>query len=271
MAADAVSLTPDYCVIYMGHNDWMGSRLNGAFVDHPARVRLRTLLSGSRLFLFGRQWILRAQGKGDGLSVSPSGGPATAEEMEKIVGRFEKNLETITRIFLDAGSPVLLSTVISNPFYPPDGCPLPDRYLREFHGKPRPTTESELPMLLEHLDGLPGTEDLPFQARAFHLGLRAWREGRLGDAFEQFGRARDADPVLNRAVGAINEAIRRVARRDCFFLDLEDAFRARFTAGESVGGLFDDNLHFSKDGTAWVARQIVESMERIRWLPESSQ
>ncbi|MDP8223597.1 MAG: SGNH/GDSL hydrolase family protein [Candidatus Lernaella stagnicola] len=239
---------PDVVVIYSGHNEWTGARLYGSFADHPRLTQGRALLSHSRLYLLMRSGILRLRGRPDRVAFAPGGPPATETENRAVAKRFERNLRNIRHTFESEGARVVFCTVISNPFTPPAGSPVGD-------SNPAVHREAHLADLLPVLDAAALSPPLADYREA----VRSFTNGRRAAAYELFVRARDADSAPLRATTLTNEAIRHAAEI-IPLVDLDAALRERFLAGEPVGELFADSVHFTAAGAEWAAQRVAETL-----------
>lgn len=257
VAAAVTELRPDVTIIYTGHNDWTGARLYGDLADNPAHTKWRARLAASRLFLAGRQVILAAQGESDTALRTPTGGPATTGELERVAEHLTENLRAITATLHAAGGRVVLCTVVSNVLFPPAGCPLPNEYYEHYRDRPMGTVEDDLPLLIARLETAPPDGG---SLRSYLQGLRALRAGDRIAAWDALTAARDADSIPLRAGNPMHDAVRRAAAEADGLIDLDRAFADAWRAGAPAEPWFSDNLHPTAAGAGWIAAEIAAGL-----------
>lgn len=256
--ADAAALLqPDLAVIYAGHNDWTGARLYRAFTGDRRTLRLRAWLAHSRVYVFARHWLLRLTGAADEPARQPTGGPATRAELAECGEVFRQNLAIVAEKLRAAGTEVIVAAAVSNPFFPPAGFPWPESLREDEQGQARTGLfERDVPAILRELAPVDQRTLTP-EMRDYLDGLRAWNEGDRAGAYRLLDQARDNDPTPLRATWDFREGL---AIPGTTWIDLEAWLQERFSAGEPVGDLFLDNLHFSRAGADWVAERLTEAL-----------
>jgi len=258
-AESAAALNPDLAVIYAGHNDWTGARLYRTFTTDRRLLRLRALLAHSRLYLFARHWLLRLTDSPDEPALQPTGGPATRSELAATAAAFRRNLTAVAERLRATGAEVLLATAVSNPFFPPAGFPRPEALREKEEDRDRSgLSEQTIPAILQKLAPV-DPQSLTPETRDYIKGLQAWADGNRAAAYSLLDRARDRDPIPLRATSDFRDGLPTTG---VTVIDLEKSLQVRFLAGEPVGDLFLDNLHFSRAGASWIAEQLAGAIPK---------
>ncbi len=257
-APAAITLQADLVVIYAGHNDWVGYRLNDNFVKHRALVKVRAYLSRSSFYSFMRISLLKTLGLRDEPAKQPPGGPAMPEELQKVAADFQNNIDKIIKLLRKNSVKVIAVSVISNPYFPPAGFPWPENYWENVNGIAKiGFTEDAISDLRKSAEKTNRTQDA--SVRSFLAGIRARQKDNLPAAYQLLAKARDLDNYPLRATSLFTKY---PGVDDVDYLDLEARFEERFNKGERVGDLFLDNLHPSNWGGIWIANQIASKIRQ---------
>jgi tetratricopeptide (TPR) repeat protein len=178
----------------------------------------------------------------------------TAADRAAVARRHASNLEAIADVADETGTPLVLMTVASNLRWRGRE-DLPEDWWGDLAGE-GPGGEEALLRARARLES--GDVDLPEHERLFRLAVLGELLGDTERAADRFRVARDADPHLRRATGALNGNVRRVAaRRRARLLDTEQAL-AELSPDGVVG--FDDlydYVHFTPAGCLRVARLLA--------------
>jgi len=257
LASELEALAPDLVVIYSGHNDYNGDVFRGS-------------IQGTRLWMvpvhrfLQHSWLhglLARRARGVERQDRPMARTMTVDDdlalelREAIDERFAHDLELAVR---EAPAPVVLSTLLRNPDYPPSGVYAPDHAdcASALAGLEGPTRE--LRQRAEQSERACGEAAITWWNRARALHAEGDDEGAVAAWYASL----DADALPVRAPHSADPIIRKVAdRTGARLLDLE----------QTLGPLpkpayFHDTLHFSAEGTEAIADVlapvIVEELAR---------
>lgn len=242
--------TPDLVLLYTGHNDYNGDVFNG-------RIRGLKLWAGPIYRITARSWlhallfrqrrdVPRRDPRAFINAVTTPGALALRDEVD---ARFADDLGLAIR---RAPAPVIVSTLLRNPAFPPTGhdvrgrpeCALALERLRNEHRDPSRALREVEPRCGEGAV----TSWLRFRAAA---ARGAWDEA---DAHWRTSLDQDALPL--RAPSSADDIIRRVAAEEgATLVDLEDRFGPR-----APEGWFTDTLHFSRQGARSVAEALAPTV-----------
>lgn len=107
---------------------------------------------------------------------------------------------------------------------------------------------------------------------SFRLGQMDFRRGNFQKAREHFEAARDNDAIIFRATREILEALEDLARKENLQLwDTERALVPFFPGGIPGEPVVEDNVHFSIEGQARVARGVAGELARRNWIAPRDQ
>jgi len=280
-------LEPDLVVLDTGHNE---------FVERAAYERalrrggewssLRTAMARSRLYgllAAGVRGLEGARG-GAGSFDEPFGLEVardenrifSLEDKERVARAFEARLRDIVARCRAHGVRVAVLTQGSNlrdwrPEYLAFAYPLPPERERDFLAHAARGLQlleaGSADEALGELDGALSIDD----RHAFTVFERATALALLGrdeQALGAFQRARDLDPVPIRALGAINDAIRRVARESgAALIDAESALEGDAPGGIAGHEQFVDYCHPTDRGHRVIADAIVRAIVADALLP----
>lgn len=102
---------------------------------------------------------------------------------------------------------------------------------------------------------------------SFRLGQLDFRNGNFEKAREHFEQARDNDAVIFRATRETLEAFRDLVREENLQLwDTETVLAPYFPGGIPGEPLVEDNVHFSIEGQARMARGVAREIARRNWI-----
>ncbi|RME23593.1 MAG: SGNH/GDSL hydrolase family protein [Deltaproteobacteria bacterium] len=252
----ALSLDPDLVLIYSGHNDLGNAVFSRRFADPGAVAvaRARQVLGHSRVFsLLEALWRGREERH---IVVQWDQRDMALTEAEKalVLAEYERRMSRIVHQVREAGVPVVLSTVVSNAFFPSVHWQCPERL--EALGV-TPSRTAILP-----LDGV--DPDAVEAARAAapcrdldQVAARLMWDRDRAAAVDLLERLRDGDPKPLRAPRAVNDAIRRIAvQQGAVLADTAREWKRR-GGGVEPPLWFRDPVHMSAVGhealaAAWV-------------------
>lgn len=256
-----LSLEPDLVVVYSGHND-MGNAVFSQRFAQPGAVamaRARQVLGHSRVFeLLEASWRGREEKQ---VIVQWDSRDMAIGEAEKkaVLADFQRRMSALLYGLVEAGIPVLLSTVVSNAFFPSVHWECPERL--EALGV-RPSRTAILP--------LSGVDPAKVAAAAAEAPCRdldqlaarlQWAEDPQGAAAALLS-LRDSDPKPLRAPSQVNEVIRELVGPGVTLVDTAAAFQE---AGQGVEPplWFRDPVHFSTDGHRALAVLLARSAAEV--------
>lgn len=297
----------DAYVVYTGHNDvaqgiYVGGR-DRAAISSLRWIRLRLLLDRSALYrtLLSVIAPLEPVKRGSG---EPGIEQRTAllyddADRKRLGAVLAENLEQLIKTV--SPRPVLLVVPASNPQWPPTGTLVPENEAAA--GEVRMTLEAARTQLeagrpeeaqaeLDRAFAL-----VPQSAYGWWLQARVYaRTGQSEKATEAFGRSRDLDALPMRATTEVEEAIRGrgAVRGGAAVRGSTQARRGAAVPGSTEAregsavrvidlpqvlshpdglldaGYFFDNLHFSEEGNAEVARLLLPEIQSTCGLGEDS-
>lgn len=263
LARELLEYEPDALVIYGGHNEFVERRFYRDLIErNPKLDRLRSTLHRWRLYSAMTRLLERKPtdaGTGD-----PVGGllgldvvreyslDVTEAEKREARDLFEENLRSIVDLAGRHGVPVVLCTVPSNladwspnrSIFPGGVAPDDRAAARRLLDQGRAALEADdAETAVERLERAHGLA-------AGHAGIeymlgRAYAAvGRWDEARQAFRDARDHDAQPGRAVGMLNETIRRLGDEEGVVLvDVERALEQASTNGVPGFDLFEDYVH----------------------------
>jgi tetratricopeptide (TPR) repeat protein len=272
IAEECRRLSPDLFLVYMGHNEVVGTTTFGVAQAPLLLKRLRIGQMADRLVRAAagpRDAPERWEGMTMFLGHEVAAGDAV---LPRIHRQFERNLERIVATARGRGAKVLLSTLGTNL----RDCP-------PFASKHRPGLSAEDEKKWSgHVaegDALFGqgrfADALGAYAQAAALDDRhaelAFRQGRAlhgaekyEEAHRAFVRARDLDTLRFRADSETNDAIRRVGKArggdDLRLMDVEEVFRRESPHGIPGEELLFEHVHMTFGGNYAIAREALLQM-----------
>lgn len=273
-------LEPDLVIVDTGHNEFVErAAYERALGGGATGSATRAMLAGSRLFglLAAGVERLGASGTGAGSYHSPFGLEVsrdenrifTLEDKQRVALAFEDRLRDIVARCRDASVPVVLLTQGSNlrdwrPEYLAFAYSLPAERQREFlrHAALglRLLDTDRAAEAIDELDRALAIDDR-HASTVFQRATALARLGRTLEAVAAFRRARDLDPVPIRALGAMNDAIRRVAAdTGSGLVDAEAALGGDAADGIPGGDQFLDYCHPTDRGHRVVATAVASSL-----------
>ena len=288
LVAELLEHDPDVLVIYSGHNEFVERRFYRDLVEQgPALEGLRALLFRWRLYSAltrllapvaaptptpGAGTEQRDTGELLGLDVVRD---FTAEVDEaaraEAVAKFEENIGAIVEMAARRGVPVVLCTVPSNlTGWVPNESVMPrgldaagrravERLVEEGRGAlDRGAAEEALSGLAQARGLAPVHAGVHYLLGQAYSALERWDEAR-----DAFARARDLDAQPARAVGALNESLRRLAeRKRATLVDVERSFAEASPHGLPGFNLFEDYVHPKPEGHRRIARDLWQAFHR---------
>jgi tetratricopeptide (TPR) repeat protein len=280
LAHELLEYDPDALVVYGGHNEFVEQRFYRDVLGSQAGLgAARRLLFRSRLYSV----LARAYERTGSEPVSPVPGERTTGELlgldvvreytadvderklAEVIGRLEGNLRAVIGAAARAGIPVVLCTVPSNVA---DWVPNQSVFDADLPAEDRRTVEQRLRAArdalarneaeaavreLEPARALaPGHAEVHYRLGRAYEALERW-----DDARSAYHRARDADAQPSRAVGSINETIRRVAEADgAILVDVERSLETWAPHGLMGFNLFEDYVHPKPRGHQLIAFEL---------------
>lgn len=257
-----VALEPDLVIIYSGHNDLGNAVFEQRYADirSVALARARAVLGHSRLFelleagLRGREERTMTQHFAVA-EVSLSDGQRAAA-----IADFEDRLGQLVGGLTEAGLPVVLSTVVSNPAFPSVQWRCPD-LMRSLGAEPSHRAVVDL-SAVDSAALAAAREQSPCADLDLVWARRAFDAGDAEQAVEMLERLRDEDPVPLRAPRATNAAVRRVAdAHGVPVVDVAAEFRKR-GGGVEPPGWFKDQVHVNELGELALAAAFAVAVTR---------
>lgn len=247
---DIVKYSPDLIIIYMGHNEFYGAYGTGSTISfgHQAWM-VRTIMALQKFRVV--QMVNNLANK---LVPTPTLEPGSTI-MEKIIddkfiaansdlrqithANFSANLDLILAGFSDAGTPVILSSLVSN---------LKDQ-------SPLGVIERQ-------------TSDSTRAAFYYQQGLIEYGSGDSTSAFSSFTAARDRDEIPFRANSIANSIIKsKCDQNQIYFVDMNDIFNSNSPMGIPGNNLFCDHLHPNPVGYSLMADQFYRAIVKTNLLP----
>lgn len=260
-----LALAPALVVIYEGHNDLGNASFSRRFADPRAvaMARARSLLGQSRVFeLLEAAWRGRDERpvvvQWD--SQQTRLGPA---ERAQIVDEFERRTAALLDGLRQAGIPVLLSTVVSNAFFPSADGQCPER-VRALGLEPTRMAVVSLKELDPAALEAALADQECAELRLFEARLRWATEPRLAAA--QLRALRDQDAMPLRAPSEINERIRGLVGEGVHLVDAAAVFQ-ELGGGVEPPGWFRDPVHFNGQGHAALAALLARSAAPLLGRP----
>ena len=187
-------------------------------------------------------------------------------DRRELVGRAERNLTAIADACQARGVPLVLATVTAHLRFPPFATRLAAsedqapgeaiiRRAGELLGAGR--AEEALALVAPAAVAHPEAAGLHFRLAEIHEQL-----GDLAAARESYQRARETDACPLRVLGALNDAIRRLAREHpgVALADVERLFEGAVPDGIPDDRLFLDHNHPTPEGHELIARELLRVM-----------
>ncbi len=265
-----LALDPDLVVVYSGHND-LGNAVFSQRFAAPGAVavaRLRQFFGHSRVFgLLEAAWRGREERQvvvqWDTADMALGGA-----EKAVLLGEYEARLARLVRQLRAAGLPVVLSTVVSNAFFPSVHQVCPERLaalgLRSSRTAILPLTGVD-PAAVEAARAQAPCRDLD-QVAARLL----WASDRPA-ALALLEQLRDEDPKPLRAPRAVNAAVARVAAAEGAVLaDTATSWKAQ-GGGVEPPAWFRDPVHFSEAGHRALAVALSDAVAQALGQPAPTQ
>ena len=247
LSSELSALQPDLVIIYSGHNDYNGDVFNG-------RIEGLKLWAGPWYRLMARSWIHAAlfRGKRDVPRKDPAAfvnavpTDIALRLRPEVDARFADDLSLAIS---SAPAPVVVSTLLRNPAFPPSGHDVRDH----------PRCADALRQL-RHLVSTPERALAQLEPACGDGAVTEWLRFRIaadrGDAAQaqvHWKRSLDLDALPMRAPASADDLIRAVAAdQSATLVDLE----ARF-GSEAPERWFTDTLHLSEEGARAVARELA--------------
>ncbi len=262
----ALSLDPDLVLIYSGHNDLGNTVFSRRFAD-PAAValaRARQLFGHSRVFgLLEAAWRGREE-RHIVVQWDQQDMALTEGQKALVLGEYEARLQRLVHELRDAGVPVVLSTVVSNAFFPSVQWECPERL--EALGF-SPSRTAILPLTGVDAAAVEAARAAQPCRDLDQLAARLWWDSDHAAAVELLEELRDLDPKPLRAPRAVNAAIRRIAGEEGAVL--ADTAREWKWRGEGVEPplWFRDPVHMSAVGHEALAAAWTEAVADALGLP----
>ena len=106
----------------------------------------------------------------------------------------------------------------------------------------------------------------------FRLGQIYFKKGKFGEAEKFFEGARDNDAIVFRAPRDILAVFEELGRTENLpWVDTEEWLRDKMPGGILGEPLIEDNVHFSLEGHALVARHLADELARRNWIAPHSE
>jgi len=280
LVRELLEYEPDVLIVYSGHNEFVEERF---YRDVLGR---RTGLDPAKRMLY--RWrlysvLIRARERARSAATAPTPGErSTGEligldvvreetvgvgetEVARVLARLEENLRALIDAGAEAGVPIVLCTVPSNvEGWAPNGSSFgsgvspEDRRVVERQLRAARTSlegnqvEAAVRELESARDLAPGHAEVHYRLGQAYQALERWK-----DARNSFERARDTDSQPARAIGPINETIRRVAASSgAILVDVERRLGEHTTHGLLGFNLFEDYVHPKPRGHQLIALEI---------------
>ena len=228
----SADVEPDLVIVLTGHNEFLAARAAGGL-----RGLLQRLRDDSQL-------VRALVGTSDPTPERYADLVLTVDATQRaeVSEAFYSNLAEIVAIAASRGVPLFLCTA--------------------------PANLADWPPAHRQLAPAPPQQPDPLAALAhYREGEVLRRQGRSGEAREQFGLALDLDPVPRRAFRAFNDALRAQADRDgVYVIDVVERFDAQARQGLVGFELVCDNCHPTPLGNALIAHEIAATMARAGLL-----
>ncbi|MEL6344102.1 MAG: SGNH/GDSL hydrolase family protein [Myxococcota bacterium] len=262
------ALQPDIVVLYSGHND-LGNAVFERRYSDPTAVRIAKLRQR-----FGALWTYQLMERAlraeevrtvDADWDLPDVG-LQAEQIDAALADYEARMRRLIRSAQSAGAEVVLSTVVSNAFFPSASWECLDRVkalgVRPTRARVPPVVDVSLEAVTAERAKPPACRDLEYiEARV------RWRLDQREGVAETLESLRDRDPLPLRAPRETNRMIRALAAETGATLaDAAVEFRARGD-GLEPPAWFDDQVHLSNAGHAALAAVLAETIATSRGRP----
>ena len=277
---ELLAYDPDVLGVYGGHNEFVEQRFYRDVLGRRAGLdAVRRLLYRWRLYSVLTRVYERAgsepsppepgertTGQLLGLDVVREHTTGVDErKVGEVVERLEENLLALVDAAVSAGVPVVLCTAPSNvadwvpnesvfaaDLPPEDRHAVERRLLAARDALERNEPQEAVRELEPARDLAPVHAEVHYRLGQAHEALERWE--RAGAAYL---RARDTDAQPTRAVGGVNEAIRRVAASsDAILVDIEHELEQQAPHGLLGFNLFEDYVHPKPRGHRLIAFEL---------------
>jgi tetratricopeptide (TPR) repeat protein len=258
-------LEPDLVIVYTGHNEFL-FRAGSGGLGEDVLVALR----GSALYRTGTKALAKLRGpRTDPEYVLPKElrpYERTGEWWASRVALYRENLDALIETCASRGTPLLLSTVVSNDV---DWPPVHEAIAWALDNPDYDADVARIEALLDEDRSEEALEELGGVLSTFgDDAMMHWLAGRallaLGrpaDAKPHFHLARELDPYPWRALPAFNDHLRGLADRPGVTLvDAERVFEEHDDDGLIGRELVSDNCHPTPTGSALVALALAGAM-----------
>ncbi len=278
--SELVRYKPDLFLIYMGHNEFYGAlgvASTQSLGENRAFIKFYLRLEKFRLFLLFRDIILKTKK----LFVTRQNGPAStlmesvaADKSLLLHGRkynlarqnFAANLTEILEIIQKHGTPVLVSTLVSNlkdqyPFKSvlSQGIPKKD-WARFFDKGVRLENRGEYDHALSEFSRANALDSMAAKLH-FEAGRCYEKLSKFDTALNEYRWARDLDVIRFRAPTEFNDVIRNVcAQKKVSVVDMVNVFQENSQHGIPGDNLFLEHLHPNFTGNYLVADAFCRAM-----------
>jgi len=286
LARELAQYQPDLFVVYAGHNEFLEDRTYSSLIDTPEPIRrLVGLASWSRTFSLIER-VLRGTPEPQDRATLPadvdtildrSVGPGAYHRDERwrvqVLAQFRATLGRIVDVARDADAEIVFVVPASNlrdctPFKSEHRDGLTNEQLREFLAGLRAAEEAfQAGKLAEALSRIDRAIQIdPRHAAAQYLRGRVLIEtGDTQAARQAFVRAREEDVCPLRALEAIQEIVRDVARkRGVPVIDFAAIVDRESEDGIPGADWFLDHVHPTVEGNQRLAREVASRLIEMK-------
>ncbi len=192
----------------------------------------------------------------------------TPKDLATVIDRYEANLEEMASAVKESGARLILMTVASNWKWR-GRSDLPDTWLADALGddaRPgRIAWQRAMDVLASQLASARGKERWEL---LFRRAVAAEQLGDLGSARADYRAAMNADPHVRRALDAMNDRVRGVAKRHgAALVDTVRVLAERAEDGIPGFDAFYDYVHFTPQGAMWVAAALYQKLRQLGSVP----
>src|SRR5690554_799009 len=250
IATEIVEMEPDAVLIYVGHNEYYGAygiastyKVGG----NPGFVRIYLTISRLRVTQLIRNLLGRvvSQPVKSGTMMNQVVGQAhveyNSEEYHVGLKQFEKNLTSIIGKFRESGTPLMISTIVSNEkdHIPFDFLATESDRKNDVLNAIYEGAELKMKALGEEM-----LKESPSRSIAHYLLAKGKLAENPDEARELFQKAKDLDKIRFRAPSEINYIIRTLAAETGIILvDTELEMRSREKDGVIGKAFITEHLH----------------------------
>lgn len=260
---DAVlGFDPDLLVVYSGHNAFIRATQTGLMTDpsFKAQLVIGSLLRNSRFFLLLSDHVGPAHDADaqQGFALGPTEREALRRE----------HIAELAELIDRSTVPVILVTMVSNPFTAPVANDCPEAYSSLGLAPPHPGAEAKPP----NLQGISPEQTLPMseaceQGRYLHARA-VWDAGRVAEGRALLDAIRNDETLPMRADAATNERIRALAAETGTpLVDADVAFREAGRGLEPETWM-EDAVHPNSVGHEALAALIAPRIAEVLGLPD---